>query len=181
MTANIQIPIAEQKLNWVNIAFFSAFHIAALVLAPFYFSWQAVLLTVFLHWLFGSIGICLTYHRLLSHRSFQVPKWLEYILTTIGALAVQGGPVFWVGGHRQHHGFTEDNQQDWMNARIWHNPFSYLGKMSYSIFLVHFPISLLFSALFYHLYPHHPEMNIYTNQEIIKGNGWFKENNLVLL
>ncbi len=52
------------------------------------------------------------------------------------------------------------HQQDWMNARIWHNPFSYLGKMSYSIFLVHFPISLLFSALFYHLYPHHPEMNL---------------------
>ncbi len=52
------------------------------------------------------------------------------------------------------------HQQDWMNARIWHNPFSYLGKMSYSIFLVHFPISLLFSALFYHLYPYHPEMNL---------------------
>ena len=127
MTANIQIPVAEQKLNWVNIAFFSAFHIAALVLAPFYFSWQAVLLTVFLHWLFGSIGICLTYHRLLSHRSFQVPKWLEYILTTIGALAVQGGPVFWVGGHRQHHGFTEDNQKDpysanrgfWFSHIMW--------------------------------------------------------------
>ena len=52
------------------------------------------------------------------------------------------------------------HQQDWMNTRIWQNPITYLGKMSYSIFLVHFPISLLFSALFYHLYPHNPEMNL---------------------
>ena len=51
-------------------------------------------------------------------------------------------------------------QQDWMNAQIWHNPFAYLGKISYSIFLVHFPISLLFSALFWTLYPHDPMMNI---------------------
>jgi stearoyl-CoA desaturase (delta-9 desaturase) len=126
MTANTQAPSINQELNWTNVIFFSAIHLAALA-APFYFSWQAVILTVFLHWLFGSIGICLAYHRLLSHRSFQVPKWLEYILTTFGALAVQGGPVFWVGGHRQHHGFTEDNQKDpysanrgfWFSHIMW--------------------------------------------------------------
>jgi signal transduction histidine kinase len=50
---------------------------------------------IFLHWLFGSIGICLGYHRLLTHWSFSVPKWLEYIITNIGALALQGGPIFW--------------------------------------------------------------------------------------
>ena len=111
MTATTEAPSTDQKLNWTNVAFFSAFHLAVLA-APFYFSWQAVILTVFLHWLFGSIGITLGYHRLLSHRSFQVPQWLEYIIATIGALALQGGPVFWVGGHRQHHGFTEDNQKD---------------------------------------------------------------------
>jgi fatty-acid desaturase len=126
MTATINTLPTEQKLNWTNVGFFSAFHLAALA-APFYFSWQAVILTVFLHWLLGSIGICLAYHRMLSHRSFQVPKWLEYILTTIGALAVQGGPVFWVGGHRQHHGFTEDNDKDpysanrgfWFSHIMW--------------------------------------------------------------
>lgn len=125
MTATTEVT-SLQKLNWTNVAFFSAFHIAALA-APLYFSWQAVALTVFLHWLFGSIGICLAYHRLLSHRSFQVPKVLEYFLVTLGALAVQGGPVFWVGGHRQHHGFTEDNQKDpysanrgfWFSHIMW--------------------------------------------------------------
>ncbi|MFN3926342.1 MAG: acyl-CoA desaturase [Pseudanabaenaceae cyanobacterium] len=106
MTSAVALP-----LNWLNVFFFGSIHLLACA-APFYFSWQAVLVTLFLHWLIGSIGICLGYHRMLSHRSFYVPRWLEYVIATIGALAMQGGPVFWVGGHRQHHGFTEDVDKD---------------------------------------------------------------------
>lgn len=103
-------------INWVNVAFFTTFHLIAL-LAPWFFSWSALGITLFLHWLFGSIGICLGYHRLLSHRSFQVPKWLEYAIATLGALSLQGGPIFWVGGHRQHHAHTEDVDKDPYSAK----------------------------------------------------------------
>lgn len=103
-------------MNWINVAFFATFHLLAL-LAPWFFSWSALGLTLFLHWLLGSIGICLGYHRLLSHRSFQVPKWLEYIIATLGALSLQGGPIFWVGGHRQHHAHTEDLDKDPYSAK----------------------------------------------------------------
>ncbi|MDJ0693167.1 fatty acid desaturase [Mastigocoleus sp. MO_188.B34] len=103
-------------INRVNVAFFATFHLLAL-LAPWFFSWSALGLTLFLHWLLGSIGICLGYHRLLSHRSFQVPKWLEYIIATLGALSLQGGPIFWVGGHRQHHAHTEDLDKDPYSAK----------------------------------------------------------------
>jgi stearoyl-CoA desaturase (delta-9 desaturase) len=98
-------------LSWINVAFFGTIHALAL-LAPWFFSWPALGVTIFLHWLFGSIGICLGYHRLLSHRSFQVPKWLEYAIATLGALALQGGPIFWVAGHRLHHAYTEDEDKD---------------------------------------------------------------------
>jgi stearoyl-CoA desaturase (delta-9 desaturase) len=103
-------------LNWVSVAFFATIHALAL-LAPWFFSWSALGVTIFLHWLFGSIGICLGYHRLLTHRSFQVPKWLEYIIATIGALAVQGGPIFWVASHRLHHAHPEDEAKDPYSAR----------------------------------------------------------------
>lgn len=117
---------SDLTLNWVSMTFFATFHALAL-LAPWFFSWSALGLTVFLHWLFGSIGICLGYHRLLTHRSFQVPKWLEYIITTIGALALQGSPIFWVAGHRLHHAHTEDNEKDpysaqrgfWWSHMLW--------------------------------------------------------------
>ncbi|MEM1241661.1 MAG: fatty acid desaturase [Cyanobacteria bacterium P01_H01_bin.26] len=116
----------EAALNWIIVIFFTIVHALAL-LSPWYFSWQALGLTLFLHWLFGSIGICLGYHRLLSHRSFQVPKWLEYLIAVIGTLALQGGPIFWVAGHRLHHAHTEDEQDDpysakrgfWWSHMLW--------------------------------------------------------------
>jgi stearoyl-CoA desaturase (delta-9 desaturase) len=99
-----------------SVVFFAAVHSIAL-LAPWFFSWSALGIALFLHWLFGSIGICLGYHRLLSHRSFQVPRWLEYAIALIGALALQGGPIFWVAGHRLHHAYTEDEDKDPYSAR----------------------------------------------------------------
>lgn len=118
-------PIVE-KLQWSAVAVFGLMHGLAL-LGLFCFSWSALGMAIFLHWLCGSIGICLGYHRLLSHRSLQVPKWLEYIVATIGTLALQGGPIFWVSGHRRHHAHTEDPKQDpysasrgfWWSHMLW--------------------------------------------------------------
>ena len=105
------------NLDLSAVIFFTVVHGLAL-LAPWFFSWPALGITLFLHWLFGSIGICLGYHRLLSHRSFRVPRWLEYAIAFIGALALQGGPIFWVAGHRLHHAHTEDEVQDPYSARL---------------------------------------------------------------
>ncbi len=113
-------------LSWTSVVFFGAFHALALF-APWCFSWPALGITIFLHWLFGSIGICLGYHRLLTHRSLHVPKWLEYAIATVGALALQGGPIFWVAGHRLHHLHTEDTEKDpyssrrgfWWSHMLW--------------------------------------------------------------
>lgn len=55
----------------------------------------------------GCLGITLSYHRQLSHRSFQTPKWLEYVLAYCGALAVQGDPIEWASSHRYHHLHTD--------------------------------------------------------------------------
>jgi stearoyl-CoA desaturase (delta-9 desaturase) len=117
-------------LSWINVAFFGSIHAVAF-LAPWCFSPSALGVMIFLHWLFGSIGICLGYHRLLSHRSLQLtPKWLEYAIVTIGALAMQGGPIFWVAGHRKHHAYTEDEDKDPYSSRrgFW---WSHMGWILY--------------------------------------------------
>ncbi|HEY9642620.1 MAG TPA: fatty acid desaturase, partial [Coleofasciculaceae cyanobacterium] len=110
------LPEPNPALDWVAVVFFTSVH-ALVLLAPWFFSWSALGITLLLHWLFGSIGICLGYHRLLSHRSFQVPQWLEYAIALIGATALQGGPIFWVAGHRLHHAYTEDVNKDPYSAR----------------------------------------------------------------
>src|SRR5260370_36892752 len=49
------------------------------------------------------------YHRLLTHRGYQTPRWLECVLTICGTLALQGGPLCWVATHRLHHQNADKN------------------------------------------------------------------------
>ncbi|MCA1995033.1 MAG: acyl-CoA desaturase, partial [Coleofasciculus sp. S288] len=64
MTNNTLSAVPESqsplKLKWVNIGFFAIIHAVAL-LSPWFFSWSALGVAIFFHWLFGSIGICLGY------------------------------------------------------------------------------------------------------------------------
>ncbi len=49
---------------------------------------------------------------------------------------------------------------NWSEAKLWNNPLATLGRMSYSVFLVHFPVSLLISSAWTNLYPTDPWMNV---------------------
>ena len=93
-------------INWNSTVFLSIFHIGA-VAAFFFFSWKWLLISLLLNWIPGSLGIGIGFHRLLTHRGFQTPKWLEYFLTICGLLALEGGQINWVVTHRIHHAFTE--------------------------------------------------------------------------
>ena len=96
----------DDKINWVTAGFMAAFHVAAIA-AFWFFTWKAFFVSVFLWWVAGSLGIGMGYHRLLTHRGYKTPKWVEYFLTICGTLALEGGPIFWVATHRIHHQFSD--------------------------------------------------------------------------
>ena len=100
-----------RRFNWVNVAYFGGLHAAAL-LAPWTFTWTGLWVALFLHWATGSIGICLTYHRLLTHRGFHVPKPLEYLGTILGTMTSEGGAINWVAIHRIHHAQSDRPGRD---------------------------------------------------------------------
>ena len=109
-TPSLVIAQPTSKIKWDILAGILFIHAGAL-LAPFTFTWSAFWVFMVLQFATGLLGITLCYHRLLAHRSFQVPKWLEYVLTVFGTLAIQGGPIKWVSTHRVHHAFS-DRPQD---------------------------------------------------------------------
>jgi fatty-acid desaturase len=102
----IEPETSPQSLNWKNLFIIVSFHLVTIA-AFFVFSWQNLLVMLIGNWIVGSLGVGLGYHRLLTHRSFKVPKWLEYTLTIFGMMAVQDDAPKWVTTHRIHHKFTE--------------------------------------------------------------------------
>ena len=54
------------------------------------------------------LGITVGFHRMLTHRSFVVPKPLEYGFAILGSMAVQGPVMAWVADHRKHHAHADE-------------------------------------------------------------------------
>ncbi|HEX3608200.1 MAG TPA: fatty acid desaturase [Solirubrobacterales bacterium] len=59
-------------------------------------------------YVFTAVGITVGFHRLLTHRSFQTSKPLEYAFALFGSMAVQGPVISWVADHRKHHAHTDE-------------------------------------------------------------------------
>ncbi|KAK1265667.1 hypothetical protein QJS04_geneDACA016166 [Acorus gramineus] len=88
---------------------------ALCLFAPFAFTRGAVCAACALYVATGLLGITLSFHRNLSHRSFRLPKWLEYAFAYCGVQALQGNPIDWVSTHRYHHQYCD-------SARDPHSP-----------------------------------------------------------
>src|SRR6476620_9374820 len=84
LTAVIPLAWHSDLLNWSDVAIFAVMYVVA------------------------GLGITVGYHRLLTHRAFQTPKWLEYAFAVTGSLAVQGRVIEWVADHRKHHAHTDE-------------------------------------------------------------------------
>jgi fatty-acid desaturase len=95
-----------QPIVWLTLLIMIAFHLGA-VAALFMFHWKPFLVAILLWWIAGGFGIGMGYHRLLTHRGYKTPKWMEYLLTICATLTLEGGPIFWVATHRQHHQNTD--------------------------------------------------------------------------
>ncbi|KAL8226138.1 hypothetical protein R6Q57_018695 [Mikania cordata] len=105
---------------------------ALAVVAPFVVNWGALWVTVILTF-FSGMGVTLGYHRLLTHRSFKLPKWLEYFFAYCGVHAGQRDPIFWVSVHKNHHKYS-DTEKDPHSPRegFW---FSHMGWFHYNDYL----------------------------------------------
>lgn len=132
---NLEVTSASEGSNRdvfspTRVIFFIILHLG--VLAVWWqTTWGAVGIAVLLHVVCGGFGICVGYHRLLTHRSFKCPRFLEYAMAAAGALSMQGGPIEWVALHRKHHEFSDEDGDPhnaangfWWSHMLWvlHTP-----------------------------------------------------------
>ncbi len=94
---------------WPYILGIGGYHLlAALAIVPWLFSWTGVAAAVLGLYVFGTLGINLCYHRLLTHRGFVCPLWLEHALAMLGVCCLQDTPARWVATHRLHHQHSDE-------------------------------------------------------------------------
>ncbi|KAL6135192.1 hypothetical protein ACLB2K_067420 [Fragaria x ananassa] len=121
-----RVEFLGREWNFVDIATFTSLvflHFLSL-LAPFYFTWTAFWLAIALYFVSG-VGVTLSFHRNLSHRSFKLSRWLEYFFAYCGVLSLQRSPLDWVSVHRSHHQFTDTVKDPHSPVRgLW---FSHIG------------------------------------------------------
>jgi stearoyl-CoA desaturase (Delta-9 desaturase) len=96
--------------RWSNLAGvllpFIGFVAAVVLLWNTLVDWSDLAVLTFMYVLTG-LGVTLGFHRLLTHRSFQTYKPVEYALAVIGSMSVQGPVMSWVADHRKHHAHTD--------------------------------------------------------------------------
>jgi fatty-acid desaturase len=102
VTTELIVLSNRQRINWITCIVLALLHLGA-VAALFMFSWPVFAATIFLYWMTICLGISMGYHRLHTHRSYQVPRLLEYFFAVCGSMTLEGGPIFWVATHRLHH------------------------------------------------------------------------------
>ena len=97
---------AMNKKDKIVAGLIASIHGLALA-APFTYS--ANMLKLFAAgYLVNCFGITMSFHRQLTHKSFETDKWLEHFFAFWGILGVQGHPIEWVSAHRHHHNQCDD-------------------------------------------------------------------------
>jgi len=104
--AALPLPLgaSQRQVNWRYVAAVGTYHLLALAaFVPWFYSATAVALAIIGVYVFGAFGMNLCYHRLLAHRSFKCPLWLEHSFAILAVWCVEDTPARWVATHRMHH------------------------------------------------------------------------------
>ncbi len=121
-----------ENLRWSNIDWFVLgwmvlMHVGALAAVLLYpLHWQAILVALLLHWFTCSIGICMCYHRSLSHQSLKLRGPAKFLGLYAASICGEGSPLTWSAVHRIHHG-QSDQEGDphspldgkWWSHLLW--------------------------------------------------------------
>src|SRR5690349_23140996 len=100
----------KEKINWLGSMPFFGFHALAAA-ALFIGVDRASLLLCGVLYFVRMFFITAGYHRYFAHRSYRMSRAMQFLMAFGGTTAAQKGPLWWAGNHRDHHRFS-DTEQD---------------------------------------------------------------------
>ena len=81
----------QGRINWITTIVMGLFHVGAIA-ALFFFSWKNLAAFAIMYFFAINVGIGMAYHRLLTHRGYRTPKWVEYFVTICGTWRLRADP-----------------------------------------------------------------------------------------
>jgi stearoyl-CoA desaturase (delta-9 desaturase) len=99
----------DRKIDWLRVVPFILLHLACLTVFFVGVSTTAVVVALVLYFV-RMFAITAFYHRYFSHRAFKTSRAGQFIFALIGASAVQRGAIWWAAHHRQHHRYSDQEQ-----------------------------------------------------------------------
>jgi len=100
--------------------------LAALLLVPLTWPLFVLFVASYVVRMFGAEGV---YHRYFSHRSYAASRPVQFLLALVGLQSGHRGPLWWAITHRNHHKYTETEQDP-------HSPVVYGFGYGYSRWLM---------------------------------------------
>jgi fatty-acid desaturase len=158
----------------IKSLWYSGLLLIALIFAPWIWSLPTAVMTGLLTAFTLCVGHSIGFHRLLIHRSFECPVWLERVLVTIGTVVGMGGPTRmlylhdirdWSQRHNHCHPFFSHQSgllRDWWwnlhcEIRLTHPPqfdpgdsitsSHYYGLLDRSWMLLQIPLAIVLYSL----------------------------------
>lgn len=91
--------------NTLKIQMFTLLSLAGLVYAftVYAIDVTSILLILLGYFLYGCLGVVVTFHRLLTHNSYKTPKIISRLFSVLGCMGGTGSPIAWVAIHINHH------------------------------------------------------------------------------
>jgi len=96
-----------QQIEWIpTVWIFLSLSLSLIGLFICEFHWKT-LVTAFIFYYIGGVGITAGYHRLWSHRSYDAALPVKLVLLFMGTGAFEGSVFNWCLDHRAHHRYTD--------------------------------------------------------------------------
>lgn len=110
-----------------NIVLFVLILLAPLTVA---FSWPGVVTSLILYFCFICLGVSITYHRALTHKAVKLHPIVQRIFATFACMAGTGSPIMWVMTHRQHHRYSDRENDPHPPVSVWKTLFGAYPRVS---------------------------------------------------
>src|SRR5690349_2875245 len=101
---------ADDKIHfWSSVPFWLV-NLSPLLIVFTGLSWKSVILLAVTFWS-RMFFITAGYHRYFSHRTYRLARVPQFLMAFGGTTAAQKGPLWWASHHRDHHRFS-DTEED---------------------------------------------------------------------